>query len=195
MYTNEEDFYGTRARLAVTMWETYRPAVGLLSLMAFAVFVVFGAGAPRVQTLHIAPVALTPSVAVTVPAQAELVATSESAPPKETIHDETLGNEVEISETPPAPTETARTDSVENTICATFGNQCQKALSVAHCESRFVSTAVGGLGERGVFQIHPVHAPKLGPYGGWDAMFNPEANIAFAYDLYSAAGWAPWSCA
>jgi hypothetical protein len=32
-----------------------------------------------------------------------------------------------------------------------------KAIQVAHCESRFKADAVGALGERGVFQIHPVH--------------------------------------
>jgi hypothetical protein len=85
--------------------------------------------------------------------------------------------------------------SVEDLICQSFGDQCQKALAVAWCESNHNPGVVGGAGERGLFQIHPVHIPNLGPYGGWDAMFNPSANIAYAYALYSSSGWGPWTCA
>lgn len=86
-------------------------------------------------------------------------------------------------------------NSIEDMICATFGDQCAKALSVVQCESGFNPGVVGGAGERGLFQIHPVHAPNLGAYGGWDAMFDPAANIAYAYALFSGSGWGPWTCA
>jgi soluble lytic murein transglycosylase-like protein len=80
-------------------------------------------------------------------------------------------------------------------ICATFGDQCSKALSVVQCESNFNPGVVGAAGERGLFQIHPVHIQYLAPFGGWDAMFDPAANIAYAHNLYSQQGWGPWTCA
>jgi hypothetical protein len=91
---------------------------------------------------------------------------------------------------PPAPS----TD-IETLICATFTNDCSKAIAVAWCESNHNPNVVGGAGERGLFQIHPVHIPNLAPYGGWDAMFNPTSNIAYAHALYSNSGWGPWTCA
>jgi hypothetical protein len=87
------------------------------------------------------------------------------------------------------------TSDIESLICQTFVNDCAKALSVAWCESNHNPSVVGGAGERGLFQIHPVHIPNLSSYGGWDAMFDPSANIAYAFDLYSRAGWGPWTCA
>jgi len=97
---------------------------------------------------------------------------------------------------PPAPPAMVyAANSIEDMICATFGDQCAKALSVVQCESGFNPGVVGGAGERGLFQIHPVHAPNLGAYGGWDAMFDPAANIAYAHALFSGSGWGPWTCA
>jgi hypothetical protein len=104
----------------------------------------------------------------------------------------------EVPTVPPAivyETNSIAGDSIEGMICATFGDQCAKALSVVRCESGFNPGVVGGAGERGLFQIHPVHAPNLGAYGGWDAMFDPAANIAYAYALFSGSGWGPWTCA
>lgn len=95
----------------------------------------------------------------------------------------------------PPPVEYA-VGSLEEMICATFGDQCAKALSVVHCESRFNPGTVGAAGERGLFQIHPVHIPYLADRGlSWDAMFDPASNIAYAHDLYSRSGWGPWTCA
>jgi hypothetical protein len=85
---------------------------------------------------------------------------------------------------------------LEQMICATFVDQCAKALSVVYCESRFDTNTVGAAGERGLFQIHPVHIPYLADRGlSWDSMFDPASNIAYAYDLYSRSGWGPWTCA
>ena len=106
--------------------------------------------------------------------------------------------------TPPAPPTTAppaqtieyEPGSIENMICAAFGDQCSKALSVVHCESRFNPGTVGAAGDRGLFQIHPVHIPYLSDRGmSWEAMFDPASNIAYAHDLYSRSGWGPWTCA
>jgi hypothetical protein len=96
---------------------------------------------------------------------------------------------------PPVPVVEFAAGTIQDMICATFGDQCAKALSVVQCESNFNPNVVGGAGERGLFQIHPVHANNLGAYGGWDAMFDPAANIAYAYALYSGSGWGPWTCA
>lgn len=86
--------------------------------------------------------------------------------------------------------------SIEEMICNTFGDQCQKALSVVRCESSFNPGTVGAAGERGLFQIHPVHIPYLQDRGmTWDSMFDPASNISYAYDLYSRSGWGPWTCA
>jgi len=94
-----------------------------------------------------------------------------------------------------APVQTAPSSDIETLICQTFVNDCAKAVAVAWCESNHNPGVVGGAGERGLFQIHPVHIPNLEPYGGWDAMFDPSANIAYAYALYSGSGWGPWTCA
>lgn len=109
------------------------------------------------------------------------------------------------TETIPAPPETVQapiveqqvqlSSDIEALICSTFVNDCAKALSVAWCESNYNTNVVGAAGERGLFQIHPVHIPNLSPYGGWDAMFDPSSNIAYAYALYSSSGWGPWTCA
>lgn len=94
------------------------------------------------------------------------------------------------------PVEVVPSNDLESMICATFGDQCSKALSVVYCESRFNTGTVGAAGERGLFQIHPVHIPYLADRGmSWDAMFDPASNIAYAYDLYSRSGWGPWTCA
>lgn len=98
---------------------------------------------------------------------------------------------------PPAPVvPEVAAGSIEEMICNTFGDQCQKALSVVRCESSFNAGTVGAAGERGLFQIHPVHIPYLQDRGmTWDSMFDPASNIAYAYDLYSRSGWGPWTCA
>lgn len=99
-----------------------------------------------------------------------------------------------IVEEPVAPP--ADLVGIEKMICDTFAGDCDKALSVVYCESRFNPSTVGSAGERGLFQIHPVHIPYLQERGlTWDAMFDPQANIAYAYDLYARAGWGPWTCA
>lgn len=100
----------------------------------------------------------------------------------------------EVVQEPIAPV--VASGSIEEMICNTFGDQCQKALSVAWCESRYNPGTVGAAGERGIMQIHPVHIQYLGNYGlTWDDMFDPAANLTYAYALYSSQGWGPWTCA
>lgn len=65
------------------------------------------------------------------------------------------------------------------------------ALCVAWHESRFDPRAVGRAGERGLFQIHPVHRAWLG--ARWARLFDPAVNASVARQLQRRAGWAPWS--
>jgi hypothetical protein len=96
----------------------------------------------------------------------------------------------------PEPVVDVPAGSIEEMICSVFGDQCGKALSVAWCESRYNPTTVGSAGERGLMQIHPVHISYLANHGlSWDDMFDPMANLTYAYALYSSQGWRPWTCA
>lgn len=84
-------------------------------------------------------------------------------------------------------------------ICQVF-SPCGPALRVAACEStgwrpgqplRFNRRAVGSAGERGLFQIHPVHF-------GWvneARLFEPLYNARIASRL-SRGGrdWGAWAC-
>ena len=54
-------------------------------------------------------------------------------------------------------------------IRSVFGRNADAALRVARCESGFNTYAVGSAGERGLFQIHPIHRSWV----NWGAMFNP----------------------
>ena len=63
-------------------------------------------------------------------------------------------------------------------------------------ESNFNPMAVGGAGERGVMQIHPIHFG----YGvstsrgfTWDDMFNPVKNTQFARIISGGYDYTPWS--
>jgi hypothetical protein len=81
-------------------------------------------------------------------------------------------------------------------VCAirrTFPRDPITATCIAWRESRLDPRAVGRLGERGIFQLHPVHRAWLGTR--WAKMFDPVENARAARDLYRQAGWAPWSTA
>jgi soluble lytic murein transglycosylase-like protein len=76
-------------------------------------------------------------------------------------------------------------------IRSVFGANASSALRVAHCESRYNSRAVGSAGERGLFQIHPVHRSWV----NWGAMFNPWVNARAAYRLSrGGTNWSHWTC-
>ena len=69
------------------------------------------------------------------------------------------------------------------------------AVAIAKCESGLNPLATGSHGERGVFQIHPVHISSLAKNGfSWDDMYNWKSNIDYARMLYGWQGWSPWSC-
>lgn len=76
-----------------------------------------------------------------------------------------------------------------------FGKHTDEALAVAYCESRFHANSVGGVGERGLFQIHPIHTKRIEKLGlKFDDMFNPYRNTDVAYNIFKEQGWGPWTC-
>lgn len=70
-----------------------------------------------------------------------------------------------------------------------------KARAVAGCESGWNPTAIGHVGERGLFQVHPVHDWRFRWIFGEEAdPFDPHQNAAVALDIWARFGWDPWSC-
>ena len=90
----------------------------------------------------------------------------------------------------PAGPEALLDDPVE-IIHQVFGQNAGAALAVAHCETggTFDPGMVGAAGERGLFQIHPIHFSKLDA----DRLYEPRYNAEVAYGM-SAGGtdWGPW---
>ena len=62
------------------------------------------------------------------------------------------------------------------------------ADAVAHVESRFNPTAVGGVGEVGLMQILPQTAAMLGYSEGVTGLFDPEVNVRYGV-RYLARAW------
>lgn len=73
-----------------------------------------------------------------------------------------------------------------------------KAMRVAHCESRYIPNAVSRSGDYGLFQINRVTWEKTVKGWGytWGQMFDPYINSRVALRIYRLAGnsWRPWSC-
>jgi hypothetical protein len=87
----------------------------------------------------------------------------------------------------------SRRARISRVVCSVFGARCRGALRVVSCETggTFDPRAVGRAGERGLFQIHPVH------FGSLDErrLFEPLYNSRFAFRL-SRGGrdWSHWAC-
>jgi soluble lytic murein transglycosylase-like protein len=62
------------------------------------------------------------------------------------------------------------------------------ADAVAHVESSYVTTAVGGVGEIGLMQLRPTTAAMLGFAGTHEELFQPDVNIRYGV-LYLAQAW------
>jgi hypothetical protein len=75
--------------------------------------------------------------------------------------------------------------------------QQQQAVEVARCESGLNPAAVSpGGGNWGLFQINRVHAGRVNAMGfNWSDMTHSWENAQVAAELWSQAGWSPWSCA
>lgn len=107
-----------------------------------------------------------------------------------------VGGSVEVQPSPvPTIEPTAEPASLRDIICS-YDWPCEEALAVAHCESRFVATATGSVGERGWFQLRPeFHQWRAdAAYGPGADLYDPVVNTAAAYSLWTELGWQPWSC-
>jgi len=64
---------------------------------------------------------------------------------------------------------------------------------VSFCESGQQPEKEGLLGERGVFQLHPIHAGRFKAHGwAYQDAYDPVKNIVVAHELYLDQGWRPW---
>lgn len=73
-----------------------------------------------------------------------------------------------------------------------------RAMRVLRCESGGNPSAVGGVGEIGLFQHHPRYwAERSARYGwgGWSA-YSPDANVAVAAAIIynDSRSWLHWTC-
>jgi hypothetical protein len=68
-----------------------------------------------------------------------------------------------------------------------------QALEVARCESGLWTGAWNSTGEdsRGLWQLNLKAHPE---FGTWN-LFDPQINAYFAFHLWLAQGWGPWTCA
>lgn len=76
-------------------------------------------------------------------------------------------------------------------IVKVFGRHAKQALAVARCESRFDPRAVGDAGERGIFQIHPVHFGWVNERRLWQPLYN--ARVAYRLSK-GGRDWHHWTC-
>lgn len=82
-------------------------------------------------------------------------------------------------------------------IRSVFGARAPAAIRVARCETggTFNPNALGRAGERGIFQLHPVHRGWIDRLYGWHRMFEPLWNARAAYRLSrGGTNWRPWTC-
>jgi hypothetical protein len=87
----------------------------------------------------------------------------------------------------------SRRERIRAIICGVFGARCAPAFRVALCETgrtlnRF---AVGDEGERGLFQIHPVHFGWLDERRLFEVRYNA---IAASRLSRNGRNWRHWSC-
>jgi len=64
-------------------------------------------------------------------------------------------------------------------------------LRIMKAESGCNPKAVSSTNDRGLMQINWVHSDKVG--GDLTKLFDPQINLAVAYQIYSTSGWTPWS--
>ena len=84
-----------------------------------------------------------------------------------------------------------RNAETKRVVCRVFRARCGAAWRVVLCESRGNPRAVGGAGERGLFQIHPIHFRWAQPH----RLFDPTWNAKVAYRLSrGGTNWSHWTC-
>lgn len=85
----------------------------------------------------------------------------------------------------------SRSETARTAIRKVFGSKAPQALRVARCESHLNPRAVGSAGERGLFQIHPIHFRWAKPR----RLFDPRWNALVAYRLSrGGTNWSHWTC-
>ena len=66
----------------------------------------------------------------------------------------------------------------------------RKVVGVIQCESEWDTAKVGALGERGLLQLHPVHADAMAAHGlDYE---NEGDRLIWARALFGWHGWGPW---
>jgi Lysozyme like domain len=83
---------------------------------------------------------------------------------------------------------------IRSAICSVFtGTRCGPAIRVATCETggTLNPRARGRLGERGLFQIHPVHFRTFNPRRLFEVLYNVRAAFRLSR---GGRDWSPWTC-
>lgn len=87
--------------------------------------------------------------------------------------------------------------SLTSILARYFGSEASYAYQVVSCETggTFNPHSTGRLGERGLFQIHPIHIGLIRSLRyTWDEMYQVEPNVHVAWVLWREQGWRPWAC-
>lgn len=100
-----------------------------------------------------------------------------------------------------APTSRGAKTTTKQAVCKVFKTRCGAAWRVVMCESRGNPRAVGGAGERGIGQIHPIHFHRTvrshvgAVYVNPRRLFDPAFNARVMW-VMSRGGtdWGPWTC-
>jgi hypothetical protein len=86
-----------------------------------------------------------------------------------------------------------REDTAVGDIICAYSWDCDTALRIAYCESRYDPAAVSWNGSSfGLWQIWSGHAARWPTF--WEEWMIPEVNTAWAYELWQEQGWAIWDC-
>lgn len=155
--------------------------------------------------LFVAPVAPKETVWSTTSVGTEFVAiAATSAPPTPRPFEEFPGTSnvltvplVVVEESPP-PTSPSLNEAPM--VVRTDGELVDELFGwpgrqLVQCESNWNRWAVGRYGERGLFQIHPIHRGLIAAMGySWDQMFEAEPNIRVAVEIRRVQGLRAWTC-
>ena len=83
---------------------------------------------------------------------------------------------------------------IRSAICSVFtGTRCGPAIRVATCETggTLYPRALGRAGERGLFQIHPVHFRTFDRRRLFEILYNVRAAFRLSR---GGRDWSPWTC-
>jgi len=97
-----------------------------------------------------------------------------------------------VASPPPEPPPPPRVPTDAELVDELFGWPGRQLVA---CESSWNRWAVGRYGERGLFQIHPVHRARIAAMGySFDDMFEAEPNIRVAVEIRRVQGLKAWTC-